>query len=256
MKKILPMVLAAALVLSLTACGGTDKASGKEALLEEAMDCDFGVMQTSYEDNMVNAEDTYIGNTYRFTGYVIEITENSATLVPLNAPAGFLSGAFGVQVKASLSKDDIKELSKSEVVNIVGQVSGFDGGDTLTVNMDTAYYVDNLVTFTGTVEGFALDGSYKLTTIEGDMQIIGDDPITLVYHYLNTDETIDLSEAGAVDAFNQETLQGVELVEGDTVTITGTLEFEITTYLDLGGGLRSHSRELNVTSVNSVEKAQ
>ena len=247
MKKIGALLLSGALVLSLAACGGS--AMTEEEMLETAAECDFAAIQSAYLDNSVNAEETYCGQVYRFTGYVEQIDETSAKIIPLNAPVG-LGTAYDMAVDATLSTEDIRELSTFEVVNMVGQISSLSSG---TVYMENAYYVDDLITFTGTVDGFALNGGFKQTTIVSDMEIIGGDPVTLSYAYMG--ELVDLSQPGDFDTFEQETFQDVTVLEGDTVTVTGKLTYDITTYLDLGGGLYSHTREFSLTDVGLVEKS-
>ena len=170
MKKIGALLLSGALVLSLAACGGS--AMTEEEMLETAAECDFAAIQSAYLDNSVNAEETYCGQVYRFTGYVEQIDETSAKIIPLNAPVG-LGTAYDMAVDATLSTEDIRELSTFEVVNMVGQISSLSSG---TVYMENAYYVDDLITFTGTVDGFALNGGFKQTTIVSDMEIIGEFP--------------------------------------------------------------------------------
>ncbi len=246
MKRIWALILAAALMPSLAACGSG--AMSEEKMLENAEACDFAAIQAAYDDNSVNAEETYCGQVYRFAGYVEQIDETSAKVIPLNAPIG-ISGAYDLAVDVTLPAEDIRELSTFEVVNLVGEISALDAG---TVHMETAYYVDDHITFTGTVEGFALNSGFRQTTIDSDMEIIGDDGVTFRYTYLG--DSVDLGEPGAFDTFEQETIQGVTLLEGDTVTITGKLTYEITTYMDLGGGIQAYTREFSLTDVESVEK--
>ena len=247
MKNRLALMLSALLLVSLAACGGGTMT--KEEMLETAAECNFAAIQSAYNDNSVNAEETYCGQVYRFTGYVEQIDEESVKIIPLNSPPGFAGLAYDVAVEATLSAEDIRELSTFEVVNVVGEISSLGSN---TVYMENAYYVDDLITFTGTVDGFALNNGFKQTTIAGDMEIIGDDPVTLSYVYMG--EEVDLGQPGAFDTFEQETFQDVTVLEGDTVTITGKLTYDIMTYLDLGGGLYSYTREFSLTDVESIEK--
>ena len=250
MKKMLPLILAAVLMLPLEACGRGSGSMTREEMLEAAAECDFSAIQSAYNDNSVNAEESYCGQVYRFTGYVEQIDETSVKIIPLNAPVGLTpSEAYSMAVDVTLSTEAIRELSTFEVVNIVGEINSLGSN---TVYMENAYYVDNLITFTGTVDGFALNSGFKQTTIVGDMEIIGDDAVTLSYVYMG--ESVDLGQPGALDTFEQETFQDVTVLEGDTVTITGNLTYNKATYLNLGGGLYAHTREFSLTSVESIVK--
>ena len=243
------LVLAASLMLSATACGSGGMS--KEEMLEEAGACDFSAIRSGYQDNQVNDEETYCGQVCQFAGYVETIGETSVKVVPLEAPVGATpSTAYDLALEVTLSEEDIRQLSTFAVVRMVGEVSALEAH---TVYMEDAYYLDDQITFTGTVEGFALNGGFKQTTIVSDMALFGGDPVTFRYVYMG--ESVDLSQPGAFDAFEEETIRDVTLREGDTVTVTGKLTYETTSYLDLGGGLYAHTRELRLTQVDAIEKA-
>ena len=250
MRKTLALFLTVALMLSLAACGGGSSSMTKEEMLEIATECDFATILSAFSNNKVNAEETYCGKVYLFTGYVGSIEETSVRIIPFNTPLTF-DGYNQVALDVSLSTDEMKELSTDEVINIVGEITSF-GDEGHTIYIENAYYVDNLITFTAEVDGFASNAGFKQTTFISDMEIIGDYPVTFSYEYMG--EYVDLSQPGAFDSFEQETLQDVTVLEGDTVTITGKLTYNTTTYLDLGGGLKSFTREFALTEVNSIEK--
>lgn len=256
MKKLLSLMLAAALALSLVACGGgggtwdTNTSSGiktEEEMLEAATECDFAAIQSSYNENKVRAEEAYCGDVYRVTGYVERIEETSAKIIPLNAPVG-IGEAYSMALEATLSTEDIRELSTWEVVNIVGEISSLGKG---TVFMEHAYYVDNLITFTGTVDGFAYDmasGCRQTTIIEKPkITVTGGRKANLSYAYLGQSTSINTFE-------EQETIQGVTVLEGDTVTVTGKLTYYITDYTQLGSSLRVYTRKFNLTDIETIEK--
>ena len=155
MKKLLALILAAALALSLVACGGGGGAgdnntpsgdgadSAKEELLSNASACNFIDMQSAYNDNKVNAQDTYVGKVYTVTGYISEIESEYVSIVPLNTPLDYLTGLPISTIIAYLSTDDIKQLSKMEVINIVGEITNLENIEK--VEMKNAYYIDNTV---------------------------------------------------------------------------------------------------------------
>lgn len=248
MKRFLTLMHAAALALSLVSCGGSgDTSNGvmtKEEMLEAAAECDFATIQSAYNENKVRAEETYCGQVYRVTGYVERIEETSAKIIPLNAPVG-IGEAYSMALEVTLSTEDILELSTLEVVNIVGEISSLGQG---TVSMEHAYYVDNLITFTGTVDGFAYDmeSGCKQTAIVERSKVKGDD-ITLSYGYLGQPTSINTFE-------EQETIQGVTVLEGDTVTATGKLTYYITERTHLGGSLYAYTRKFNLTDIETIEK--
>ena len=167
MKKLLALILAAALALSLVACGGDSGAgdtntpsggedSAKEELLSNASACNFIDMQSAYNDNKVNAQDTYVGKVYTVTGYISEIESEYVSIVPLNTPLDYLTGSPVSTIIAYLSTDDIKQLSKMEVINIVGEITNLENIEK--VEMKNAYYIDNTVTISGNID-FVVDGS-------------------------------------------------------------------------------------------------
>lgn len=259
------VLIVAALMLSLTGCGSDTMTKeevsktateeeevsetatvGKKEMLEIAAECDFAAILSAYGDNKVNAKETFCNQVYRFTGYVEEIVdETSVKIIPLNAPVG-VGEAYAISVYANLPSEDLRELSTFEVVNMVGKISSLGP---YTVHMDNAYYVDNLITFTGTVDGFSLNGNSKQTTIVSDIELIGSNEVALSYKYLG--EEVDVSR---LSGFDRETFLDVTVREGDSVTMTGNLEYAMT--YRPGNGVPFYTREFSVTDVESIEKAE
>ena len=249
MKKVWCLLFSAVLMLSLAACGGGSSSMTKEEMLEAASECDFSKILSACSDNKVNAEETYCGKICLFAGYVKNIEESSAEIVPLNSPLTF-DGYPQMSIVLSLSTEEIKELSTNKVIRAVGEITSL-GEDGSTISMGNTYYVDDLITFTAEVDGFASNAGFKQTTLVGDMEIVGDYPVTFSYKYRG--EYVDLSQPGAFDAFEQETFQDVTIAEGDFVTITGTLTYDRTTYMSLSG-LKMFTMEFTLTGVDSIEK--
>ena len=250
MKKIWALVLAAVLTLALAACGSESGPMTKEEMLEAAAECDVSEILSACGDNKVNAEETYCGKICLFTGYVKSIGEASAEIVPLNSPLTF-DGHPQVLLTVALSADEIKALSTNQVVRVVGEIASL-GEDGSAISLETAYYLDNLITFSAEVDGFASNAGVKQTTLAGDMEMVGDYPVKFSYTYRG--EYVDLSQPGAFDAFKQETFQNVTVVEGDLVTVTGTLTYDRTTYSSLGGGLKTFTMEFSLTGIDSIKK--
>ena len=131
MKKLLALILAAALALSLVACGGDSGAedtntpnSGnttptKEEMLESAETITITDIYKSVESNKVNANETYIGNIYIISGTVHKIENDYIELYESNI-------SYNATVKVYMSTNDIKELETNSSIEIVGEISVID----------------------------------------------------------------------------------------------------------------------------------
>lgn len=145
MKKPLTLILAAALALSLTACGGgggagdtnTPSVPDKEELLAEAQNIRLRDIFSAYDENKLNAEDTYVGNTYQVYGYVTNIEEEYCEL-----EAAFYGSEkrLSKAVRVYLEREVLKELQTGEGIHIAGTISSIDSSG---ITMETACYVDN-----------------------------------------------------------------------------------------------------------------
>lgn len=142
MKKLLCLFLALVLCLSLCACG-SDKAMTKEEMLECAKDFDFSKFTASAKENKINAEETYVGNIYKISGFVHTIDNSSCTLRTLSS-YGDLTGYIYVP----LSRDELKTLKVNERISVVGEIDKVTSSDT--VKLGSSYYVGN--TFEATVD--------------------------------------------------------------------------------------------------------
>lgn len=156
MKKLLVLILAAALALSLVACGGgagnnntpstgngdttstdTHSTPDIEKLLAEAQNVKLREIFSAYDENKLNAEDTYVGNTYQIFGYVKNIESEYCEL-----EAAFYGNVerLSKTLKVYLERDALKELYTGEGIHVVGTVSSIDSAG---ITMETACYVDN-----------------------------------------------------------------------------------------------------------------
>lgn len=149
MKKLLALMLAAALALTLAACGGggtgdttsTNNPSTPdiENLLAEAQNIKLREIFSAYDENKLNAEDTYVGNTYQIFGFVTNIESEYCEL----EAAFYTEERLSKTLKVYLERDALKELHTGEGIHVVGTVSSMDSTG---ITMETACYVDNETT--------------------------------------------------------------------------------------------------------------
>lgn len=230
MKKAIALVLALVMCLSLAACGGgngKNKKMSKEEIVSAATPCDFGEIYNECQSNSVAASEEYGGQIYKVTGYVSEIKPDYIVVVPLNSPFTSTDSVQLMEVKAYLSVDDIKSVYKYEVINIAGVVSalvmGAQSSSALEIIMETAYYVDDIIEFSATVEYFVKNstGKYHIMVLEGEPKIFAGST-TLVgnnrYEYVV--EIVDPKSSGNI---TEATLDGVTLKKLDSATFTGRM---------------------------------
>ena len=176
-------MLAAALALSLTACGGnsgtggTNTSSGgkdnaKEEMLANAPLLNISEMMQAFNENKIRAEETYLGNDFKIFGFVSEIESEYCDL----------SSTLGsIKFRVYLDKEELKELNSGEGINIVGTIDSFEKGKEGTwdtppesdiININTAYYVDNTVYGVFMVETFLTDNNEK-SCIAKSVQMLG-----------------------------------------------------------------------------------
>lgn len=253
MKKLLALILAAALALSLVACGGgsgagdtntpstgngdttsTDTPSGggdntKEEMLSTASTCDFSKIQYDYEQNKVNAQETYVGKIYKITGYVSNIESEYISIVPLNTTLiKSSSSPYPVTtVRAYISKDDVKRLSTNDVINIVGEVTNLDSIST--IEMKNAYYIDNIVAISGNTHFvWNISHTNQLLEIKSKAETLNTYPETyptlLDYRYTYT-----VPSSGDNEKFGETIFDDVIVSEGDTINVECVLKYDETT---------------------------
>lgn len=183
MKKTLALILTAALVLSLAACGGNSgagdtntsgagKDNAKEEMLANAPLLNISEMMQAFNENKIRAEETYLGNDFKIFGFVSEIESEYCDL--------FSPSAF-VTFRVYLDKEELKELNSGEGINIVGTIDSFEKGKEATwdtppesdiININTAYYIDNTVYGVFMVETFLTDNNEK-SCIAKSVQMLG-----------------------------------------------------------------------------------
>lgn len=142
MKKTISLLLALVLCLSLCACGGgsgtpTDKATmTKEDMLSDAKSFDYSTFSHIAEENILRAEETYVGNIYEISGFVGNINDDSCTLRVLSS-----SGSLEGYINVPLSRDELMMLNTNERVTVVGEIS--EVVSEISIKLDSVYYVGN-----------------------------------------------------------------------------------------------------------------
>ena len=148
MKRLTAFSLAAALVLSLTACGGGENASGDAAMtademLEAAEEIDLSEVMVQANANSVKAAELYLGNIYQVTGIIDSISSDSdrgnyCTLESTDpyyqfGGDGWVGGFFEV----FLPDADFMDITTGQTITVVGEIARTDG----IVEMKPAYLV-------------------------------------------------------------------------------------------------------------------
>ena len=148
MKRLTAFLLAAALVLSLTACGGGENASGDAAMtademLEAAEEIDLSEIMVQANANSVKAAELYLGNIYQVTGIIDSISSDSdrgnyCTLESTDqyyqfGGDGWVGGFFEV----FLPDADFMDITTGQTITMVGEIARTDG----IVEMKPAYLV-------------------------------------------------------------------------------------------------------------------
>lgn len=148
MKRLTAFSLAAALVLSLTACGGGENASGDAAMtademLEAAEEIDLSEIMVQANANSFKAAELYLGNIYQVTGIIDSISSDSdrgnyCTLESTDpyyqfGGDGWVGGFFEV----FLPDADFMDITMGQTITVVGEIARTDG----IVEMKPAYLV-------------------------------------------------------------------------------------------------------------------
>lgn len=154
MKKILLLILTAALMLSLAACGGKSSSMTKEEMLEVAEVVSVDEVSDAVNSNIVNAKQAYCGKVLEVQSTAFEIEEDRIDI-----------GHFIVY----LPEEDIAKIQKNQRITVVGktnddiqtETSMALGGEVELKNfvMEEAYLVTDRYEFTGTIWGWNSDFS-------------------------------------------------------------------------------------------------
>lgn len=128
MKRLLALLLAAALSLSLAACGSSTPT--KDEMLEEATTIELQEILSLGNSNPAAADEEFIGNCYIITGYVVDIGNSNISLnVTLDN---------NDWITVYLDKEELATIKKGDLITVVGRISA---AGTFT-DMNPAYLVD------------------------------------------------------------------------------------------------------------------
>lgn len=176
MKKILLLILTAALMLSLAACGGKSSSMTKEEMLEVAEVVSVDEVSDAVNSNIVNAKQTYCGKVLEVQSTAFEIEEDRIDI-----------GHFIVY----LPEEDIAKIQKNQRITVVGktnddiqtETSMALGGEVELKNfvMEEAYLVTDRYEFTGTIWDWNSDFS------AWDVKFPNNSILQLVYFQDGTD---------------------------------------------------------------------
>lgn len=173
MKKLIALLLAAALALSIVACGNggsgentnskTNTNDEVNELLNNAEELDLKEMNEEVLNNIASANSTYVGNTYKVAGYITEITGEYCSI------SSSTSSQFSIH--AYLNEDELAQLDRYEYVTIAGKIA-FDFVDASSfpvfeyyVDMKPAYFVSDIYEITGEIKNIQTDLSTPLCQI-------------------------------------------------------------------------------------------
>ena len=115
MKKLLTVLLATAMLLSLAACGGGTKSMTVEEMLEQSEHIGDDMSQLVYTDPAA-AKEQYGGAMRRGFYMVSDIQENCAMLLPM-----YSEGPHLVLVQAKLPAEELERLQPGQTIQAVGQ---------------------------------------------------------------------------------------------------------------------------------------
>lgn len=217
MKKILPLILAAALMLSLAACSKEENTSdNNKEVAENTQIIELSEIYDCASDNLANAMETYVGNPYQIFAFVTDIQADYCTLTFYNF--GSIGGDTDSQeLRAYLPSETLSSLQKGCGINIAGTIESIGKQDRevsgynlkcLCVNMKEANYIDNIHELTGIINEVNLDESYCIVT--QNVQANNFQSTINVISYLDTESLKSLNE-------------------GDTITLEGNMRFADTT---------------------------
>lgn len=162
MKRLLALLLAAALALSLAACGGATITS-KEELEKDAASISFKELVLTYEANKASAIDKYNNTNCIISGFVYDIGDDSVTIrwvldksdaditeEELSEMFGenadmatmmgtvFMAATFSLDVKFA-DTDEIANLKIGDEITVIGNLVLQDDDGVDVNNIETAY---------------------------------------------------------------------------------------------------------------------
>ena len=205
MKKVITILLAAALMLSMAACGNESQNSEmtREEMLEVAQEIKIFDVYEDYFENKAKGEETYLNNVYKISDYITSIESEYIEM------SGF---------QIYLERDVLVTLKTGQKITIVGEINNISQADTThNFEMKTAYFVDDVFEMTGVIGNLSmsLECAMKLS------EIIDSAPF-MFFYFVDTSGTTYYVDCELYSRGNV-TILGETLTEGDAITITGRL---------------------------------
>ena len=123
-KKLLCIVLALISVFAFYACEKTDNNKEKEedTTYAPATAMELNTIYADFQKNELNAKDTHIGQRYKITAEVYEITENNVKVSTDIVYPGH-TGSFAVTLEYEGQLDFVKTLSRGNTVTFEGTLT-------------------------------------------------------------------------------------------------------------------------------------
>lgn len=209
MKKILILLFIAVTTLTLCACSNQNTAITKNdaASYTNAPEADFKKIHQECSENIVAAENQYVGNPYQFSGWVYDVDESTLTIVPIQFPKYADYGSW-YTVKINMPEEELLKVKTREVITVGGIFSELKE---TSATMSDGVYIDNVIPFEGKVSGFVLDydTDYYLMQINHNISDI-------TYYY-------PIEKADSLKVIEEATINGVTFKKDDWVRGTATL---------------------------------
>ena len=127
MKKLLALILAAALALSLVACGGggaedtpEETVMTKEEMIEVAEDRTFADFSSGNKAQAASC----VGDIYKITGWVLRVETDYVTLSTHTSDGSGANALSSIYLHVYLPVDELAALEINDEITIVGEVTG------------------------------------------------------------------------------------------------------------------------------------
>lgn len=135
MKRLLALLLAAVMAVSLTACGG----ASKEDMLAQATEADPDYLQDIVDEAKANEArlvNNYEGQIVTHSGIVVSDISSSGTVTV---------GLSTVRFYFDLAEDEIEQFEVGDLISFVGKIDDITvSSDTIRISLSPAYLVEAL----------------------------------------------------------------------------------------------------------------
>lgn len=215
MRRFLASLLVCALLCALCAC--EDRA--EKAGLQSVRQADVGRLYEGIYSDIVEAEETYVGQSYAFLGAVKSVSSGHG-MIALKDFGRHVT--YGNGIRAYFSKQTLGELRCDELVRIAGTIAEISAADG-TIVLNPAYYIETPV-----------------FTVTGRIRSLERDQAGRPYFVLEEAAVSELGEGMTVAVFlPEETCQARE--RGDRITVAGTMNCKAAPGVTLSDGYFYHA---------------